>query len=569
MKQQLSNKRLLELISAVRADKEENFEQLYAELLPLVYYRALVLLNDRDEAQKVTQACFVHIYKHIDELKKPEYFQAWLNAIVTSACRGMLQAREHAHDISNELGRDILADLLGGSESYAPTEALEAHEADEQIWASIQALSQKQKEVILLYYIEGLSVDDIAGVLGISYTAARSRLFKARRHLLNLLETGKEAPAASLSGTKLDAALEHMDAMVVLPFLARQLANFESSPRFGELAASIAHLVPEHHSLMAVAPSIWTGIVHELGLPALATAAAPVIAGTTISASQVTATAARAHALPKATGKLLPRIISRFTTNPAQAVVVSVASVAVVSAAVVGGIALAHHATPPAPPARTAAQSSKSARSGSSASSQPADTAKQNPSAATQTTGTTPRKPTVNTVPPLRKVPTVIPAATPPAAPAPPATPPAPPATNPASPPSQPATSTPGMPSWPTTDTPSWPTTDTPSWPTTDTPSWPTTNTPQPPSWPTTNTPQPPSLPATGTPGMPYWPYSGPAQLPTQPVVSSAALDPVPATTPQETALATTEQPVSVPPSAPPTPPGVSDPGLLVSPQLL
>ncbi|MCL2332780.1 MAG: sigma-70 family RNA polymerase sigma factor [Actinomycetia bacterium] len=346
---QLNIERLAKLVAKTRADKEENFEQLYAELLPLVYYRALVLLNDRDEAQKVAQVCFVHIYKHIDELKNLDHFQPWLNAVITSACRGMLQARKHAHDINTGLGRDILADLLGGSEIYTPDEALEAHEADERTWAAIQALSQRQKEVILLYYIEGLSVDDIASVLGITYTAARSRLFKARRRLLLLLEEGEKAPVISSTGTDLSAALERMDAVIILPFLARQLAHFELSPSFGELGASIARLVPAHRSLLTVSSPIWSNVARELGLPVVAAATAPVIAGTTISAAQVSATAAQAKVLPGTTLKLIPRLFHQAAAAPAQAAVVGVASVALVAGVAVGGVTLVNRLAPESP----------------------------------------------------------------------------------------------------------------------------------------------------------------------------------------------------------------------------
>jgi len=344
VKQQLSKERLTTLIHDVRADKEEHFEQLYAELLPLVYYRALVMLNDRDEAQKVTQASFIHIYKHIDELKNPDHFQAWLNAVITSACQGMLQARKHEHDLSDDIGQDMLADLLGGSESYYPDEALEAHEADEKIWAAIQALSQKQKEVILLYYIEGLSIDDIAGVLGITYTAARSRLFKARRHLLVLLEeSGEKVAVAPAPGLELNSALGRMDALLILPFITRQLTQFELSPNFGELGASVARLIPQHHSLLTVAPDIWGNVVRAVGLPALA-ASAPTIAGTAISASQASATAAHAAHLPASSLKLIPKLISRATANPAQAAVVGVATVALAAGVVTGGTVLVRHA---------------------------------------------------------------------------------------------------------------------------------------------------------------------------------------------------------------------------------
>ena len=195
MRQQLSKERLTKLVSAAKADKEEKFEQLYTEYLPLVYYRSFVMLHDRGEAQKVAQACFAHVYEHIEELREPEYFQTWIRAVTVSACQGMLQARKYTRDVNAGLDRDILADLLGGGEAWTPDEALAAHEDDERIWASIQALSQKQKEVILLYYLEGLSVDEIAEVLNISYSAAHSRLFKARRLLLTLLEDNEAAVA--------------------------------------------------------------------------------------------------------------------------------------------------------------------------------------------------------------------------------------------------------------------------------------------------------------------------------------------------------------------------------------
>ncbi|MCL2324593.1 MAG: sigma-70 family RNA polymerase sigma factor [Actinomycetia bacterium] len=357
MDDQKSDKRLRDLVAATRLDKEENFEQLYAELLPLVYYRALVLLNDRGEAQKVAQVCFVHLYKHIEELHDLDQFQPWLEAVIASACKGMMQARKHAHDIDTELGHDLLADMIGGSESYRPDEALEAHESDEAVWAAIQALSQKQKEVILLYYVEGLSVDDIAAVLAISYSAARSRLFKARRHLMALLEKEGEKAAVGLRSLDLNTALGRMDALILLPFLSRQLADFGSSAGFGKLATSIARLIPEHHSLLTVSAEIWSGVAREVGLLARS---APVIAGSVLSASQVAATTARAASLPGAALKLIPKLLRSASSNPVQAAVVGVASVAVVAGVAAGAVMLSRP-SPPAPVAATQTQNQQSA----------------------------------------------------------------------------------------------------------------------------------------------------------------------------------------------------------------
>jgi len=357
MERRLDEERLNKLVDNVRADKEEHFEQLYAELLPLVYYRSLVLVNDRDDAQKVTQACFVHLYKHIGELKNTEYFLAWLNAVITSACRGVMQSRRREQDISVELGKDMLADLLGGNESFAPDEALEAHEADERVWAAIQGLTQKQKEAILLYYIEGLSVGDIAGVLGLSYTAAKSRLFKARKRLLVLLTEDEQASAVAPANLGLDSALRHMDTMLIMPFFAHQLTHFELSPRFGELGASLAQLIPTHNSLLSVSATVWNNIFHELGLPVLK--AAPALAGTAISVAQASATGAHAAALPGA-GKTLLTVLKGVFANPAQTAVVGVASVACVAGVVAGGMLLAKR--PPQPPAAPPATSSPAKR---------------------------------------------------------------------------------------------------------------------------------------------------------------------------------------------------------------
>jgi RNA polymerase sigma factor (sigma-70 family) len=143
-------------------------------------------ITGQADAEDVVQEALLAAYLGLDRLRRPERFGGWLCAITANLARMRLRQR----------GRHVSFDALGGRRVAAgesdlrltPEEAVEARELLERVRSAFEALPPRQRDVALLYYVEGLSCGEIAALLGSSTGAVRVGLHRARRELRRRLD---------------------------------------------------------------------------------------------------------------------------------------------------------------------------------------------------------------------------------------------------------------------------------------------------------------------------------------------------------------------------------------------
>jgi len=151
--------------------RDAAFLALANEHLDRAYRLARAILRDPAEAQDATHDAFVQAWRKWETLRDPERFEPWFDRILVNTCRNRLRSsRWLATDISDEVA------LTTGDHA--------ARLDDRQvIGAAIAALSPDHQIVVALRFYRDLTVDDIAGRLGIPSGTVRSRLHYAMRQL--------------------------------------------------------------------------------------------------------------------------------------------------------------------------------------------------------------------------------------------------------------------------------------------------------------------------------------------------------------------------------------------------
>jgi uncharacterized protein len=140
----------------------------------------------RTDAEDVVQEALLAAYVGLDRLRRPERFGGWLCAITANLARMRLR----------QWGNQVSFDELGGRWFSAgavdlrltPEEVVEAAELLGLVRSAFQALPPRQRDVALLYYVDGLSCGEIAALLGSSTGAVRVGLHRARRELRRRLD---------------------------------------------------------------------------------------------------------------------------------------------------------------------------------------------------------------------------------------------------------------------------------------------------------------------------------------------------------------------------------------------
>jgi RNA polymerase sigma-70 factor (ECF subfamily) len=165
------------LVGRARAGDGAAFETLVRRHLRAAFAVALAQLGEEADAQDAVQDAFVTALTRIEECRKPDQFASWLFSIVRN------RARDHRRYRSV---RDALPlDAAGEAPDRAagPERDAENTELRADLLGALNTLTELQREVIMLYDVEGWSHKEIAGKLGISDGSARVHLFNARRAL--------------------------------------------------------------------------------------------------------------------------------------------------------------------------------------------------------------------------------------------------------------------------------------------------------------------------------------------------------------------------------------------------
>ena len=173
-----------ELVRRAQQGERPAFEELIVRHQPIALALAIRIVGDRERGQELTQEAILHAYLSLDSIRKPNSFRAWLCSIVVNLCKSHLR-RPRVKTLSLEMlsGGRSFDSLPFFDSAPQPHEAAEARETHRLILAAVAQLSPANRDAVLLYYFEQLSVREIASLLQISVPAVKGRLHKSRRWL--------------------------------------------------------------------------------------------------------------------------------------------------------------------------------------------------------------------------------------------------------------------------------------------------------------------------------------------------------------------------------------------------
>ena len=140
-----------------------------------------VWLQDRQQAEDAMQDTFIKAWRHIGDLKRKEIQneKAWLIRIAVNTCRDYRRTAWFRH-VDTKVALESL-----------PPRLTESTEQDHDLMITICSLPEKYRQLILMYYYQGLTEQETADVLSLSLSTAHRRLKKAEELLRQALEGGE------------------------------------------------------------------------------------------------------------------------------------------------------------------------------------------------------------------------------------------------------------------------------------------------------------------------------------------------------------------------------------------
>lgn len=166
----------LALVERFLAGDRSAFEELYARYYDKVHSIACGILVDHDEAADAVQEIFTLVYRHLGRFDRRSRFSTWLFRVAVN--RSIQEARRHRH-------RWRHVELNEASASVAPEDS---DTSDPKVQATLARLAPSDRALIVLFYWEELSLQEIADSLGCNVNAAKTRLYRARERFRVLYE---------------------------------------------------------------------------------------------------------------------------------------------------------------------------------------------------------------------------------------------------------------------------------------------------------------------------------------------------------------------------------------------
>lgn len=176
----------LDLVDRFQHGDVTAFEQLVIKYQDKIYDIAYRYTRNAEDAYDLSQEVFEKVFKSLGRFRKKSSFYTWLYRIAVNACidYGRQRSRSQAVPIEEWV---CSHESLGVGSTYSPAEALELQELKHQIAKAIDQLPSRQKTVFILKRQEGLSLEEIAQVLGRSVGTIKAHLFHATHKLMDLL----------------------------------------------------------------------------------------------------------------------------------------------------------------------------------------------------------------------------------------------------------------------------------------------------------------------------------------------------------------------------------------------
>ena len=145
--------------------EERPFTQKLLESEPMLYRIACALLRSEADRQDAMQETALKAWKNRASLREEQYFRTWISRIMVNEC----------HNLHRKNSR------------YVPVEELPDRPAPEtgetETRLMLESLPEKQRVPLVLHYLEGFSLEEIARVQHISLALVKYRMHQARKAL--------------------------------------------------------------------------------------------------------------------------------------------------------------------------------------------------------------------------------------------------------------------------------------------------------------------------------------------------------------------------------------------------
>ncbi|QEG37750.1 RNA polymerase sigma factor [Bythopirellula goksoeyrii] len=176
-----------ELVAATQGGDRQAFGTLVERHQDRLFNTLLRVLGNAEDASEVLQDAFVQAYTKLDTFRGSSQFYTWMYRVALNlACSHRRRHRRRDEELSIDMMKANVGQEPIDNE-VAPDERLLRVEQAEVIQSALLKLSDEHRQILVLREMEDCSYDTIAEILQLPVGTVRSRLFRARMQMKELL----------------------------------------------------------------------------------------------------------------------------------------------------------------------------------------------------------------------------------------------------------------------------------------------------------------------------------------------------------------------------------------------
>ena len=153
--------------------QEFAFDRIYDLYADTLFRLSYSYMKNKEDAEDVVQDVFTKYFCGLHFPMNPEQEKAWFLRVTINQCNDVLRKKKYR---------------LHEPLDYVQEMAQKEKEDTGYLYSALDKLSEKYKGVIILHYLEGYSVEEVADILRLSKSAVKMRLKRGREFLKEELE---------------------------------------------------------------------------------------------------------------------------------------------------------------------------------------------------------------------------------------------------------------------------------------------------------------------------------------------------------------------------------------------
>jgi RNA polymerase sigma-70 factor (ECF subfamily) len=170
----------LQIIDRIQKGDTNAFSFLVTKYQDVVFSIALKVLRNREDAEEMAQETFIKAFRSISSFQGKSKFSTWLFSIAYNTCITSVRKKKFPTTSIDQIQVD-------NSEEDWDTFGLTDEERSRLLDSALKQLPDEDYTLVVLYYYEEQSIEEISRVAGMSESNVKVRLFRARKKLYSIM----------------------------------------------------------------------------------------------------------------------------------------------------------------------------------------------------------------------------------------------------------------------------------------------------------------------------------------------------------------------------------------------